>query len=194
MPPTHRPDPEAVTAALRSLLQAMGLDPDSKDLQQTPRRVTELWAQEFLAGYHMDPAEILGSPVTGEIDPDAVFITDLSFHTMCPHHLLPARGLAHVAYIPRGKIVGFGRISRLVDCFTQRLTLHERATTQIAEALMTHLNARGAGCVMEAEHLCLAIPGDRHRSSRVLTSAFVGEFKERTDLRARLMAAAGRAG
>jgi GTP cyclohydrolase IA len=180
--------------ALHELFASMGLDPESKDLRETPRRVAELWRREFLAGYRRDPREILSSPVLDESNPDAVFIEGLSFHSMCPHHLLPSRGKAHVAYIPDGKLLGFGRIAELVACFTQRFTLQERATAQIAQALMEHLPARGAGCVMEAEHLCLSIPGDKHESSRVLTSAFVGEFRERSDLRGRLMAAAGRPG
>lgn len=180
----------AVAAAVEQLLKAMGLDPAAdKELRHTPRRVAELWASEFLGGYEMRPEEILGDPVLGEEDPDAVFVTDLSFHSMCPHHLVPSRGKAHVAYIPAGRLVGFGKIARLVACFTQRFTLQERATNQIARALMDHLPARGAGCVLEAEHLCLAIPGDKHESSRVITSAFVGDFRERADLRNRLMAA-----
>lgn len=183
-----------VASAVEQLLRAMGQDPRDKDLAETPDRVAKLWAEEFLSGYSMDPKEILSGPVEGEIDPDAVFITDLSFHSMCPHHLLPFRGKAHVAYIPSDKLLGFGKVARLVACFTQRLTLQERATTQITEALMSYLPAKGAGCVMEAEHLCLAIPGDKHQSSQVLTSAFFGEFRERSDLRGRLMAAAGRAG
>jgi len=175
--------------AVERLLRAMGLDPDNdKELRDTPRRVAELLTTEFLAGYKMDPAEILARPVVGEPDPDAVFVTDLSFHSMCPHHLMPVRGKAHVAYIPDGRLLGFGKVARLVACFTQRFTLQERATHQIAQALMDHLPARGAGCVLEAEHLCLAIPGDKHASSRVLTSAFVGELQERPDLRGRLMA------
>ena len=185
---------DAIAAALRGLLQSMEMDPESKDLRDTPARVAQLWEDEFLSGYAMEPKEILANPVEGEEDPDAVFVTDLSYHSMCPHHLIPSKGRAHVAYIPDGKIVGFGRIARLVACYTQRLTLQERATSQIADSLVTHLHARGAGCVMEGQHLCLTIPGDKHDSSRVLTSAFVGEFKERSDLRSRLMAAAGRAG
>lgn len=188
------PDNEAMQAAVAQLLTGMGLSTEHKDLAETPRRVAQLWSEEFLAGYAMDPKEILANPVLGEESPDAVFVTDLTFHTLCPHHLLPAQGRAHVAYIPDGRLVGFGRLAQVVACYTQRLTLQERATHQVANALMTHLAARGAGCVMEAHHACLAIPGDRHQSSRVLTSAFVGEFQERADLRARLMASVGRAG
>ncbi len=187
-------DKAAIAQAVERLLTAMELNPESADFAETPARVAELWTAEFLSGYDMDPKEILANPIEGEADPDAVFVTDLTFHSMCPHHLLPSRGRAHVAYIPDGRLVGFGRVAKLVACYTQRFTLQERATHQVANALMTFLSARGAGCVMESEQLCLAIPGDKHQSSRVLTSAFAGEFREREDLRARLMAAAGRSG
>jgi GTP cyclohydrolase I len=187
-------DQEKLESAVEQLLRAMGLDPGSKDLAETAHRVADVWGREFLSGYEKDPRVILGNPVQGEDPPDAVFITDLAFHSMCPHHLLPFRGKAHVAYIPEGNLLGFGRVAQLVACYTQRFTLQERATTQVARALVDHLPAKGAGCVMESEQLCLAIPGDKHDDSRVLTSAFLGEFKERADLRSRLMAAVGRAG
>jgi GTP cyclohydrolase I len=181
----------ALAAATAAFLRACGLDPDGDpDLRDTPRRVARLWRTEFLAGYAMSPAEILGDPVIGEVDPDVVVVGGLRFHAMCPHHLVPFRGVAHVAYIPHGKLVGFGRLADLVDCFTKRLTLQERATHQIAEALCVNLGARGAGCVIEAEQLCLALPGDKHDSSGVVTSAFVGEMRERPDLKARLLEAA----
>jgi GTP cyclohydrolase I len=178
----------ALAAAVEALLRASGLDPArDADLQHTPARVARLWGAEFLAGYDMDPAAILGEPVTGEADPDVVIVGGLRFHAMCPHHLLPYRGVAHVAYLPDGKLVGFGRLAELVDCFTRRLTLQERATHQIAEAMQRHLGARGAGCVMQAEQLCLALPGERHDQSGVVTGAFVGEMKQRADLKARLL-------
>ena len=126
----------------------------------------------------------------GEADPDVVVVGGLRFHAMCPHHLLPYRGVAHVAYLPAGKLVGFGRLAELVDCFTKRLTLQERATHQIADALCRHLGARGAGCVIEAEQLCLALPDEKHDQSGVVTSSFVGEMRERPDLKTRLLEAA----
>jgi len=183
-------NPEAMSVAVAALLQAAGLDPAcNADLRQTPDRVARLWHEEFLAGYAMDPAKILGEPVVGESDPDVVMVAGLRFHSMCPHHLVPFRGVAHLAYIPAGKLAGFGRLADLVECFTKRLTLQERATHQIAQALWHGLSARGAGCVMEAEQLCLALPGERHDKSGVLTSAFVGEMQERPDLKSRLLAA-----
>lgn len=185
------PDEPALAAAIDAFLCACGLDPTTEpDLRQTPDRVVKLWRNEFLAGYRMDPAAILGDPVLGEADPDVVVVGGLRFHAMCPHHLLPYRGIAHVAYIPAGKLVGFGRLAELVDCFTKRLTLQERATYQIAEALHGNLGAKGAGCVIEAEQMCLALPGEKHDASGVVTSAFVGEMQQRPDLKARLLEAA----
>jgi GTP cyclohydrolase I len=175
--------------AMREWLEACGLDPAHPDLLATPARVTQVWAHELLDGYAADPAEILGELVVGEDDPDVVLVAGLRFHAMCPHHLFPYRGVAHVAYLPAGKLVGFGRLGQLVECFAHRLTLQERVTHQIAEAIMTHLQARGAGVVLEAEQLCLALPGDKHDASRVTTSAFLGEARTRPELQARLFAA-----
>lgn len=182
------PGPPELRDAVAALLRACGLEPErDADLGQTPERVARLWREEFLLGYTMDPAAILGDAVLGETDPEVVVVRGLRFHSMCPHHLLPYRGVAHVAYIPNGRLIGFGRLAELVDCFTRRLTLQERATTQIAESLCRHLQARGAGCVLEAEQLCLALPGERHDGSGVVTSAFVGEMRDRPDLKARLL-------
>jgi GTP cyclohydrolase I len=188
-------DSKALRAAVKALLRAAGRDVDKDpDLARTPERVAEVWQREFLAGYDMDPARILGEQVVGEADPDVVVVGGLRFHAMCPHHLLPYRGVAHVAYLPAGRLAGFGRLADLVECFTKRLTLQERATHQIAEALWHGLGARGAGCVIEAEQLCLALPGERHDQSGVVTSSFVGEMRERPDLKARLLAAANLGG
>ena len=184
-------DTAALSRAIDALLRAAGQDPDADgDFLTTPDRVAKLWKTEFLAGYDMDPTVILGDPVLGEADPDVVVVGGLRFHSMCPHHLVPYRGVAHVAYLPNGKLVGFGRLADRVDCFTKRLTLQERATHQIADALCRVLGAHGAGCVLEAEQLCLALPGEKHDQSGVITSAFVGSFRERPDLKARLLEAA----
>ncbi len=185
-----QPDLHALAEAIAALLLAAGRDPSKDgDLQQTPARVAKLWADEFLAGYGMDPAALLGEPVLGEADPDVVMVSGLRFHSLCPHHLVPYRGVAHVASLPAGRLAGFGRLADLVECLTKRLTLQERATSAIAEALWRGLSARGAGCVLEAEQLCLALPHERHDQSQVVTSAFVGEMAERADLKARLFAA-----
>ncbi|MBI5477272.1 MAG: GTP cyclohydrolase I FolE [Deltaproteobacteria bacterium] len=180
-----------MATAVRDLLAASGLGVDDVDLRGTPRRVARIWTEEFLSGYALDPVEILGDPVRGEPDPEVVVIAGLRFHSLCPHHLLPFRGVAAVAYLPRARLFGFGRVARLVDCFTRRLTLQERATCQIARALCAHGGARGAGCVLRAEQLCLALPGERHDASEVVTTSFVGALQGRADLQARLLQAVG---
>jgi GTP cyclohydrolase I len=159
LPPVAAPDLPRMERAMGEWLAACGLDPTHPELAATPARVSQVWAHELLDGYAADPAEILGEPVLGEADPDVVVVAGLRFHAMCPHHLFPYRGVAHVAYLPSQKLVGFGRLGKLVECFAHRLTLQERITHQIAEALMEHLGARGAGVVVEAEQLCLALPG-----------------------------------
>ncbi|MCC6746232.1 MAG: GTP cyclohydrolase I [Deltaproteobacteria bacterium] len=189
--PTAPPDPTAMAAAIRTLLGAAGLDPTSEDLRGSPERVARLWLDEFLSGYAMDPAQILGDAVVGEADPAEVLLRDLSFHSLCPHHLVPFRGRAHVAYLPAGRLLGFGRIAQLVACFTQRLTLQERATQQVAQALVDLLPCRGAACVLEAEQLCLALPSDRHEGSRVVTTAFVGDYAARPELQSQFLARLG---
>jgi GTP cyclohydrolase IA len=180
-----------MAAAVHDLLAASGLAVNDADLRGTPSRVARIWCEEFLSGYALDPGQILGDPVLHEPDPQVVVISGLRFHSLCPHHLLPYRGVAAVAYLPRAGLFGFGRVARLVDCFTRRLTLQERATCQIAWALCDLGGARGAGCVLRAEQLCLAIPGERHDASEVVTTSFVGALARRADLQARLLHAVG---
>jgi GTP cyclohydrolase I len=184
--PTEKTRAE-LTTAVEALLRAAGRDLNDADFSATPSRVARLWLEDVLIGYRVEPEQILADPVLGEADPQAVMIHNLSFHSMCPHHLLPYRGLVHVGYIPDGKLAGFGRIAELVKCFSRRLTLQERITRQIAQALIDHLGAKGAGCAIEAEQLCLALPSDEHRQSTVLTTAFLGEFERRPELREALL-------
>lgn len=176
--------------AVTALLTAAGVDPQHKDLVDTPARVARLWLDAFLVGESMDPALILGQPVLGEGETEIVVVRDLPFSGMCPHHLLPYIGRATVAYLPDGKLVGFGRLGELVRCATGRLTLQERACNDVVDAIMDHLGARGAACIMVGEHACLRIPDHRH-DAQVVTASFRGEFRERAELRDRLMPRVG---
>lgn len=176
---------DAFAAAVAGFLRACGQDLGHKDLVDTPARVARVWREQFLAGERMDPAVILGDPVEGEGPTGLVIIRDLPYHGMCPHHLLPYSGRATVAYLPGTQLVGFGRLGDLVNCYTRRLTLQERACNDIVDALMAHLDARGAGCVMVGEHMCLRIPENRHRA-QVVTASFRGELQQRTELQDRL--------
>jgi GTP cyclohydrolase I len=179
-------DRDALAAAVAALLRAAGADLAAKDFADTPDRVARLWCDAFLGGNRLDPAVILGHPVEGEAPTEMVVVRDLPFAGMCPHHLLPYIGRATIAYLPGDKLVGFGRLGELVRCFTARLTLQERAGNDIVDAIMTHLQARGAACIMVGQHACLRIPETRH-DAEVVTASFRGEFRERAELRDRLM-------
>jgi GTP cyclohydrolase I len=185
--PTRAFDPVAFEAAIHALLQACGVD-DSPHMQNTAVRVRELWQRRLLGGYEQTPAQVLGS---GFADPreDLVLIRGISVHGVCPHHLVPFRGVAHVAYLPGGRLHGFGRIARLVDAVGHRFTYQEWLTRDVAEALVTHGHARGAACFVECEQLCLLLGEDRRGDERVHTQAFAGVFATDADLRREVLQA-----
>ena len=176
----------ALAEAVRALLRASGCDLDHPDLLETPERVARLWSNLVLSGYDADPAAILGNPVLGEGNTALVVVRDIPCHGMCPHHLLPWVGTATVAYLPTTKLVGFGRLSELVHAYTRRLTLQERVCNDIVDALMQHVDARGAACVITGQHNCLNVPDDKH-GTRVVTASYRGEFETRADWQAQLI-------
>jgi GTP cyclohydrolase I len=176
-------------------LDALGL-PDavrrSADLAATPGRVAEAWLEELVDGYRIEPGQVLADAMpSGSLS--LVAVTGIEYHSMCPHHLLPSRGLAHVGYLPGGKLAGFGQIVRLVDALAHRLVLQEDLAEQVARALVDHLGARGAGCVLEAEHLCLTARGPRRRGARIHAEAFAGALAREAAPRRRFLAAIARA-
>lgn len=183
-------DPTAFEKAVADLLAACGLAPDTAHMGQTAQRVRDLWQKRLLGGYEMDPASALGA---GFDDPrsDMVVIRGIAVHGVCPHHLVPFRGVAHVAYLPGGRLHGFGRIARLVDAVGHRFTYQEWMTRDVADALMQHGKARGAACVIEAEQLCLLLGEDRRGDERVITQAFAGEFETTDRLRSEFWRAVG---
>ena len=183
-------DPAAFERAVADLLKACGVATDGVHTGQTPRRVRELWQRRLLGGYALDPAEVLGS---GFADPreDMVVVRGIAIHGVCPHHLVPFRGIAHVAYVPGGRLHGFGRIARLVDAIGHRLTYQEWMTRDIADALVRHGRAKGAACVIEAEQLCLLLGEDRRGDERVYTQAFACCLQDDDRLRAEFMRAIG---
>ncbi len=170
-------DPAAFEQAITALLRACGVEPDSVHTGRTAQRVRELWQRRLLGGYEMDPGEALGEGFSDMRD-DMVVVRGIAVHGVCPHHLVPFRGVAHVAYVPGGRLHGFGRIARMVDAIGHRFTYQEWMTRDIAEALVTHGKARGAACVVEAEQLCLLLGEDRRGDERVVTQAFTGCFKQ----------------
>lgn len=169
-------DAAAFEDAVSRLLQACGVSPQGTHTGRTVQRVRELWQKRLLGGYEMDPAEALGEGFE-DVRRDMVVIRGIAVHGVCPHHLVPFRGVAHVAYLPGGRLHGFGRIARMVDAIGHRFTYQEWMTRDIADALMHHGRARGAACVIEAEQLCLLLGEDRRGDERVVTQAFSGEFE-----------------
>lgn len=175
-------DPEAFESAVTALLVASGVAAKGAHTGRTARRVRELWQERLLGGYELDPAEALGEGFEDHRS-DMVVIRGIAVHGVCPHHLVPFRGVAHVAYLPGGRLHGFGRIARLVDAIGHRFTYQEWMTRDIADELMHHGRARGAACVIEAEQLCLLLGEDRRGDERVITQAFSGEFETSPQLR-----------
>ena len=140
------------------------------------------WVDEFLSGYRMEPGEILKRrfPAPGS---GPVIMNNLKFVSVCPHHLLPYAGTAHVAYVPGDGVVGLSQLSRLIDCFSRRLVLQETLTQWIAEALMEHLASPGAACVLVSTQSCMALRGVRQDQHRCVTSAYRGTFEHDPGLR-----------
>ena len=184
-PPEAEVDLEAIKAAVRTILIAVGEDPDRPGLVETPRRVAHMYAEMF-SGLNLDPARHLSVTFPEEYD-EIVLIRDISFTSMCEHHLLPFTGVAHVAYIPNGKVTGLSKIARVVEEVSRKPQVQERMTQTIAEMVNEHLNTSGVGVVISAEHSCMSIRGIRKPGSRTITSALRGEFKDNHLTRAEFM-------
>jgi GTP cyclohydrolase I len=162
--------------AFEDLLRAVDRSPGTyPELLQTPVRASSMWLDDLLDGYEWNPADILDGGTKADANSGMIVVRDVFFHSTCPHHLLPYHGLAHIAYIPGERIIGFSKINRLVDCFAHRLTLQEEISQQVAQALVDHLGASWAGCVLDAEQLCMIVRGVRKPGSRAITSAYAGD-------------------
>lgn len=184
-PNTPHIDSAAAERAVRDLLVALGQDVQSSGLRDTPRRVAKMY-RELFSGFGEDPALHLSRTFPEHCD-EIVLLRDIDFASMCEHHLLPFIGRAHIAYLPADRVVGLSKLARTVDAFARRPQVQERLTAQIADALMTHLNARGAVVVIESEHFCMKIRGVNKPNSVMVTSAVRGHFKTNTAARAEAM-------
>lgn len=161
----------------RGILDAIGEDSQREGLLKTPGRAAR--ALEFLtAGYRQSLDQIVNDAVFHSEASEIVLVKDIELYSMCEHHLLPFIGKAHVAYIPNGKVIGLSKIARIVDMFARRLQIQENLTMQIADALMSALDPRGVGVVVEAKHLCMMARGVEKQNSIMTTSCLLGSFKE----------------
>lgn len=166
---------DEIAQHIAQVLQQIGEDPQREGLQRTPQRVGK--AMQFLTqGYGQDPEAILQSALFEEDYRQMVVVKDITFYSLCEHHLLPFFGKAHVAYIPNGKITGLSKVARVVDVFARRLQVQERMTTQIKECIQKTLNPLGVMVVIEAEHLCMQMRGVQKQHAVTTTSDFTGAF------------------
>lgn len=177
---------ERAESLVRQLLAEIGEDPTRQGLVATPRRVADSLA--FLtAGYQVDLDRILGRAVFEEPYDELVLVRDITFYSLCEHHLLPFFGVAHVGYLPRGRIIGLSKIPRLVDVFARRLQVQERMTSEIAQTLQHHLDPRGVAVILEADHLCTMMRGVEKPGNRTITSSMTGIFRSDPRTRAEFM-------
>lgn len=167
---------------IREILVSLGEDPGRPGLRKTPQRVED--TLEWLTrGYQMDPEEIFNGAIFASDCDEMVLVRDIDFFSLCEHHLLPFYGRGHIAYLPKGRIIGLSKLARVIEVFSRRLQVQENLTMQVARTIQDHLHPRGVGVVVEANHLCMMMRGVEKQNSYCVTSAMRGTFK--TDPRTR---------
>ena len=170
---------EKMSEYYHEILKDLGENPKREGLQKTPERVAK--ALQFLThGYDIEPAEIIKSAMFDEDYSQMVLVKNIELYSMCEHHMLPFFGKAHIAYIPKGKIVGLSKIPRVVDAFARRLQVQERLTNEIRDCIQETLEPHGVAVVIEASHMCMQMRGVEKQNSVTTTSAFTGEFLKET--------------
>jgi len=178
-------DHEKIRTAARMILEAVGEDPDREGLAETPSRIARMYAEVF-AGLREDPDQVLSTVFTEDYD-EIVLVKDIPFYSMCEHHLLPFFGKAHVAYLPRNRIVGISKLARAVEHYAKRPQVQERLTNQIADLISEALNPRGVAVILEATHTCMTMRGVKKPGSSVITSAMRGVIRSSVATRTEVM-------
>lgn len=171
---------------VRGILEQLGEDPEREGLKKTPQRVARA-LKDLTAGYAEDPLKIIRSAMFEVDNDEIVLVRDIDFFSLCEHHMLPFMGKAHVAYLPRGRVVGLSKLARIVDTFARRLQVQERMTTQVATALQEALDPAGVAVVIEARHMCMAMRGVKKPNAVTITSAMLGTFRDNYATRSELL-------
>jgi GTP cyclohydrolase IA len=184
-PMSNKVDQPRIERAVREILAAVGEDPDREGLLETPARVARMYAELF-SGLHDEPGKHLRKFFTEKYD-EMVLVKDISFNSMCEHHMLPFTGVAHIGYIPNGKVVGLSKLARVVESVSHRPQVQERMTEEIANLLIEELNVKGVAVVIEASHSCMTIRGVRKPGSVCVTSAMKGIFRANLSSRSEVM-------
>lgn len=178
-------DQKKIEEAIRLLLEGIGEDPEREGLLETPARIGRMYT-EIAAGYETDPEEILSKVFTVD-NSELVLEKDITFYSLCEHHMLPFFGQVHIAYIPDGKVVGLSKLARTVEVYARRLQVQERMTGEIADAIMEYLSPKGVMVVAEAEHLCMSMRGIKKPGSKTMTLACRGVFSENEKLQEQVL-------
>jgi len=176
----------AIQAAVRTILENIGEDPDREGLRRTPLRVAQAY-DELLAGYKKDPSAVVNDALFDVEYDEMIVVKDIEFFSLCEHHMLPFFGKAHVAYIPNEKVIGLSKIPRIVEIFARRLQVQERMTLQIAELIEEILKPWGVAVVIEASHMCSVMRGVQKEHARLVTSHMLGGFRKSDKTRAEFM-------
>jgi GTP cyclohydrolase I len=184
--PVRSIDQPRIERAVREILAAVGEDPNREGLRETPARVARMYAELF-GGLHEDPRVHLKKFFTEKCD-EVILVRDISFNSMCEHHMLPFMGKAHIGYLPDGRIIGLSKLARVVEAVARRPQVQERMTEQIADLLVEELHAKGVAVVIEAVHTCMTIRGVRKPGCVCVTSAMKGCFRTKPSSRAEVMA------
>lgn len=169
-------DEEKIQKAVTMILEAIGENPEREGLRETPQRVARMYA-ELTSGYNDSARTHLSKVFTAE-NAEVVLEKDITFHSLCEHHMLPFFGKVHIAYIPNGKVVGLSKLARVVETFARRLQIQEQMTNQIADAIDDELSPKGVFVIIEAEHTCMTMRGIKKIGSKTVTVATRGEFKD----------------
>ena len=164
-------------SAVRKILQEIGEDPDRQGLVDTPKRIEKMY-RDLTRGYRQTAEELINSALFDVDYDEMVVVTNIDFYSLCEHHMLPFFGVAHVGYIPDGRVVGLSKIPRIVDMYARRLQVQERMTAQIANVLQDQLNPDGVGVVIEGYHMCMSMRGVEKDKAKMLTSTLLGSFRE----------------
>lgn len=182
--PTSYPpvDKKQIAKSVTHILRAIGEDPDREGLLKTPTRVAGAY-EEILSGYTTDPDKLINGALFNVDYDEMVVVKDIEFFSMCEHHMLPFFGRAHVAYLPRKKVIGLSKIPRIVDMFAHRLQVQERMTQQIAEFIQQAIKPLGVGVVVEGQHLCMMMRGIKKEQAKMTTSSMLGGFRTRLETR-----------
>ncbi len=175
-------DRDYIEGAVSGILKAIGEDPEREGLLKTPERVAKAY-DELLSGYRTDPIDLLNEAIFEVSYDEMVIVRDIEFYSMCEHHMLPFLGRAHVAYLPKGKVIGLSKIPRIVDMFAKRLQVQERMTRQIADLVDELLHPKGVAVVVEGLHLCSVMRGVKKHDARMTTSSMSGAFRSNISTR-----------